>query len=86
MTSPIGIFLVLNPCSYSFLDLFSLRQTADFKLSVSTLRVRGILPSSGDIQVQTEHLASQVRPLVKVGISQHIILNKKAAIIPLLTV
>lgn len=40
---------------------FLLRSTADFKLSIGTLRVRGVLPSGGDIQLQTEHLASQVR-------------------------
>ncbi|XP_022051300.1 probable arginine--tRNA ligase, mitochondrial [Acanthochromis polyacanthus] len=37
------------------------QQTADFKLSVSTLRVNGILPSSGDFQLQTDNLASQLK-------------------------
>eukprot|EP00064_Thunnus_orientalis_P003975 superscaffoldBa00000347_g3986 len=36
-------------------------QTADFKLSLSTLRVSGILPSSGDIQLQTEDLATRLK-------------------------
>lgn len=49
------------PSSHTSLDLFPLRQSADFKLSISLLRARGVLPSSGDIQQQTEHLASQVR-------------------------
>lgn len=51
------------PCSYSFLALFLLRQSADFKLFISILRSRGVLPASSDIQLQTEHLASQVRSL-----------------------
>uniref|UniRef100_A0A3P8SJP2 Probable arginine--tRNA ligase, mitochondrial n=1 Tax=Amphiprion percula TaxID=161767 RepID=A0A3P8SJP2_AMPPE len=37
------------------------QQTADFKLSISTLRVNGILPSSGDIQLQTENLACTLK-------------------------
>ncbi|XP_062293163.1 probable arginine--tRNA ligase, mitochondrial isoform X2 [Scomber scombrus] len=37
------------------------QQTADFKLSLNTLRVSGILPSSGDIQLQTEDLASRLK-------------------------
>ncbi|KAK2856055.1 hypothetical protein Q5P01_004790 [Channa striata] len=37
------------------------QQTADFKLPVSTLRMNGILPSSGDIQLQAEHLAAQLK-------------------------
>lgn len=38
-----------------------LRQGADFRLLIGTLRASGIIPSSGDIQVQTENLATQVR-------------------------
>uniref|UniRef100_A0A3Q2R1X1 Probable arginine--tRNA ligase, mitochondrial n=1 Tax=Fundulus heteroclitus TaxID=8078 RepID=A0A3Q2R1X1_FUNHE len=38
------------------------RPTADFKLSLGTLRIDGILPSSGDIQLQTENLAAQLKP------------------------
>nr|XP_015803021.2 probable arginine--tRNA ligase, mitochondrial [Nothobranchius furzeri] len=34
---------------------------ADLRLSLSTLRVEGILPSSGDIQLQTENLAAQLK-------------------------
>uniref|UniRef100_A0A8C3FZD9 Probable arginine--tRNA ligase, mitochondrial n=1 Tax=Cyclopterus lumpus TaxID=8103 RepID=A0A8C3FZD9_CYCLU len=34
---------------------------ADFKLSISTLRISGILPSTGDIQLQTEHLATRLK-------------------------
>ncbi|XP_042359534.1 probable arginine--tRNA ligase, mitochondrial [Plectropomus leopardus] len=37
------------------------QQTADFKLYISTLRVRGILPSSGDIQLQTEDLVKRLK-------------------------
>lgn len=37
------------------------QQSADFKLSISTLRVIGILPSSGDIQLQTENLACKLK-------------------------
>ncbi|XP_008282636.1 putative arginine--tRNA ligase, mitochondrial [Stegastes partitus] len=37
------------------------QQTADFKVSVSTLRVNGILPSRGDIQLQTEDLACKLK-------------------------
>uniref|UniRef100_A0A7N8XES2 Probable arginine--tRNA ligase, mitochondrial n=1 Tax=Mastacembelus armatus TaxID=205130 RepID=A0A7N8XES2_9TELE len=37
------------------------RQTADFRLSVSTLRINGILPSRGDVQVQAENLATQLK-------------------------
>uniref|UniRef100_A0A1A8J3V6 Probable arginine--tRNA ligase, mitochondrial n=1 Tax=Nothobranchius kuhntae TaxID=321403 RepID=A0A1A8J3V6_NOTKU len=33
----------------------------DLRLSLSTLRVEGILPSSGDIQLQTENLAAQLK-------------------------
>uniref|UniRef100_A0A1A8NYE5 Probable arginine--tRNA ligase, mitochondrial n=1 Tax=Nothobranchius rachovii TaxID=451742 RepID=A0A1A8NYE5_9TELE len=34
---------------------------ADLRLSLSTLRVEGILPSSGDIQLQTENLVAQLK-------------------------
>ncbi|XP_047430157.1 probable arginine--tRNA ligase, mitochondrial [Mugil cephalus] len=37
------------------------QQAADFKLSINTLRDNGILPSSGDIQLQAEDLASQLK-------------------------
>uniref|UniRef100_A0A7N8XAR6 Probable arginine--tRNA ligase, mitochondrial n=1 Tax=Mastacembelus armatus TaxID=205130 RepID=A0A7N8XAR6_9TELE len=37
------------------------QQTADFRLSVSTLRINGILPSRGDVQVQAENLATQLK-------------------------
>ncbi|TNM94804.1 hypothetical protein fugu_017563 [Takifugu bimaculatus] len=46
----------------SAVPVFRKQQTTDFKLSISTLRVRGVLPSNGDIQLQTEHLASQLNP------------------------
>uniref|UniRef100_A0A8C2ZA30 Probable arginine--tRNA ligase, mitochondrial n=1 Tax=Cyclopterus lumpus TaxID=8103 RepID=A0A8C2ZA30_CYCLU len=42
-----------------------LRQGADFKLSISTLRISGILPSTGDIQLQTEHLATRQDSVVE---------------------
>ncbi|XP_054910117.1 probable arginine--tRNA ligase, mitochondrial [Poeciliopsis prolifica] len=38
------------------------RPSADFRLSLETLRVNGILPSSGDLQLQTESLAAQLKP------------------------
>ncbi|XP_031717275.1 putative arginine--tRNA ligase, mitochondrial [Anarrhichthys ocellatus] len=44
----------------SAVPVFKKQQTADFKLSISPLRIRGILPSSGDIQLQTEGLASRL--------------------------
>lgn len=45
-----------------FCDLLLLRQqNADFRMLLGPLRINGILPSSGDIQLQTEDLASQVR-------------------------
>ncbi|XP_037541111.1 probable arginine--tRNA ligase, mitochondrial [Nematolebias whitei] len=37
-------------------------QSSDFKLSLGPLRVNGILPSSGDILLQTEDLASRLKP------------------------
>ncbi|XP_012736122.2 probable arginine--tRNA ligase, mitochondrial [Fundulus heteroclitus] len=42
--------------------VFKKQPTADFKLSLGTLRINGILPSSGDIQLQTENLAAQLKP------------------------
>nr|XP_019953034.1 PREDICTED: probable arginine--tRNA ligase, mitochondrial [Paralichthys olivaceus] len=42
--------------------LVLLRQTADFKLSINTLRANGILPSSGDVLLQAENLATQLKP------------------------
>ncbi|XP_075893714.1 putative arginine--tRNA ligase, mitochondrial [Nelusetta ayraudi] len=44
----------------SAVPVFKKQQSDDFKLSLSTLRIRGILPSGGDIQQQTEKLASQL--------------------------
>ncbi|XP_076612636.1 putative arginine--tRNA ligase, mitochondrial isoform X2 [Chaetodon auriga] len=43
----------------SAVPVFKKQQAADFRLSVSTLRISGILPSSGDIQLQTEDLATR---------------------------
>ncbi|KAF3703015.1 putative arginine--tRNA ligase, mitochondrial [Channa argus] len=37
------------------------QNAADFKLSVSTLRMNGILPTSGDVQLQAENLATQLK-------------------------
>ncbi|XP_061602500.1 probable arginine--tRNA ligase, mitochondrial [Cololabis saira] len=37
------------------------QESPDFKLSLGTLRGNGVLPSHGDIQQQTEHLASQLK-------------------------
>ncbi|CAI5684096.1 unnamed protein product [Oreochromis niloticus] len=37
------------------------QQGADFRLLIGTLRASGILPSSGDVQVQTENLATQLK-------------------------
>ncbi|XP_054474428.1 probable arginine--tRNA ligase, mitochondrial isoform X1 [Anoplopoma fimbria] len=45
----------------SAVPVFKKQQTADFKLSISTLRMSGILPSSGDIQLQTEGLATRLK-------------------------
>ncbi|TDH00571.1 hypothetical protein EPR50_G00189930 [Perca flavescens] len=45
----------------SAVPVFKKQQTADFKLSISTLRISGILPSSGDIQLQTEDLATRLK-------------------------
>uniref|UniRef100_A0A7N6AWZ3 Probable arginine--tRNA ligase, mitochondrial n=1 Tax=Anabas testudineus TaxID=64144 RepID=A0A7N6AWZ3_ANATE len=41
-------------------DFARFRQTADFKLSLNTLRLNGVLPPSGDIELQAENLATQV--------------------------
>ncbi|XP_043962787.1 probable arginine--tRNA ligase, mitochondrial isoform X2 [Gambusia affinis] len=38
------------------------RPSADFRLSLESLRVNGILASSGDLQLQTENLAAQLKP------------------------
>ncbi|XP_034383527.1 probable arginine--tRNA ligase, mitochondrial isoform X2 [Cyclopterus lumpus] len=45
----------------SAVPVFKKQQGADFKLSISTLRISGILPSTGDIQLQTEHLATRLK-------------------------
>ncbi|XP_041660659.1 probable arginine--tRNA ligase, mitochondrial [Cheilinus undulatus] len=45
----------------SAVPVFKKQQTSDFKLSINTLRTSGILPSSGDIQQQTENLANQLK-------------------------
>nr|XP_020459667.1 probable arginine--tRNA ligase, mitochondrial isoform X2 [Monopterus albus] len=46
----------------STVRVFKKEQTADFKLSVGTLRSNGILPPSGDIQLQAQDLASRLKP------------------------
>ncbi|XP_029352172.1 putative arginine--tRNA ligase, mitochondrial [Echeneis naucrates] len=46
----------------SAVPVFRKQETADFKLPISTLRTRRILPSDGDIQLQTDRLASQLKP------------------------
>uniref|UniRef100_A0A671XUM3 Probable arginine--tRNA ligase, mitochondrial n=1 Tax=Sparus aurata TaxID=8175 RepID=A0A671XUM3_SPAAU len=56
-----ALFVLVLPVCQSSLNLVLLRQTADFRLSINTLRANGILPSSGDIQLQTENLASQLK-------------------------
>ncbi|KAM9355296.1 putative arginine--tRNA ligase, mitochondrial [Pholidichthys leucotaenia] len=38
------------------------QQTADFRLSIRSLRHSGVLPSTEDIQLQTEQLANQLKP------------------------
>ncbi|XP_071324238.1 probable arginine--tRNA ligase, mitochondrial [Trachinotus anak] len=45
----------------SAVPLFKKQKTADFKLPISTLRTNGILPSNGDIQLQAENLATQLK-------------------------
>lgn len=44
----------------SALPVFKKQHTDDFKLSIGTLRIQGILPLGGDIQQQAERLASQL--------------------------
>ncbi|XP_029984302.1 putative arginine--tRNA ligase, mitochondrial [Sphaeramia orbicularis] len=51
---------VLIP-ALSAVPVFKKQQNPDFKLSVGLLRMNGILPSSGDIQQQTEKLATQLK-------------------------
>ncbi|KAJ0026678.1 hypothetical protein NQD34_017678 [Periophthalmus magnuspinnatus] len=46
----------------SAVPVFKKQQTPDFKLSVSVLRLNGILPLTGDIQLQTEDLSRQLKP------------------------
>lgn len=55
------MFCPLTCLSETLKKVVILRQGADFRLLIGTLRASGILPSSGDIQVQTENLATQVR-------------------------
>ncbi|KAM9778487.1 putative arginine--tRNA ligase, mitochondrial isoform 1-T1 [Syngnathus typhle] len=45
----------------SAVPVFKKQQTADLRLSISILRTNGALPASGDIQMQTEHLANQLK-------------------------
>ncbi|XP_019713458.1 putative arginine--tRNA ligase, mitochondrial [Hippocampus comes] len=45
----------------SAVPIFKKQQTADLRLSISILRSNGVLPASGDIQAQTEHLANQLK-------------------------
>ncbi|KAM8726449.1 putative arginine--tRNA ligase, mitochondrial [Acanthopagrus schlegelii] len=45
----------------SAVPVFKKQQTADFRLSINALRASGILPPSGDVQQQTENLASQLK-------------------------
>ncbi|XP_061667722.1 probable arginine--tRNA ligase, mitochondrial isoform X2 [Syngnathoides biaculeatus] len=45
----------------SAVPVFKKQQTSDFKLTISVLRSNGVLPVSGDIQTQTEHLAQQLK-------------------------
>ncbi|XP_061889998.1 probable arginine--tRNA ligase, mitochondrial isoform X2 [Entelurus aequoreus] len=45
----------------SAVPVFKKQQTADLRLSISVLRSNGVLPSNGDIQAQTEHLAHQLK-------------------------
>uniref|UniRef100_A0A674E6I4 Probable arginine--tRNA ligase, mitochondrial n=1 Tax=Salmo trutta TaxID=8032 RepID=A0A674E6I4_SALTR len=42
-------------------DIVHLRQSPDFRLSVNTLLRNGILPTNGNLQAQTEALASQLK-------------------------
>ncbi|XP_061609968.1 probable arginine--tRNA ligase, mitochondrial isoform X1 [Phyllopteryx taeniolatus] len=45
----------------SAVPVFKKQQTSDFRLTISILRTNGVLPASGDIQTQTEHLAYQLK-------------------------
>ncbi|KAG7509240.1 putative arginine-tRNA ligase, mitochondrial [Solea senegalensis] len=45
----------------SAVPVFKKQKSADFRLSINTLRDKGILPSSGNVQLQTENLASQLK-------------------------
>uniref|UniRef100_A0A3B4HBN0 Probable arginine--tRNA ligase, mitochondrial n=1 Tax=Pundamilia nyererei TaxID=303518 RepID=A0A3B4HBN0_9CICH len=55
------MFCPLTCLSETLKKVVILRQGADFRLLIGTLRASGILPSSGDIQVQTENLATQLK-------------------------
>ncbi|XP_072301544.1 probable arginine--tRNA ligase, mitochondrial [Eucyclogobius newberryi] len=46
----------------SAVPVFRKQQTPDFKLSLSVLRLNGILPTTADIQLQTEDLTRQLKP------------------------
>ncbi|KAM9840004.1 putative arginine--tRNA ligase, mitochondrial [Aulostomus maculatus] len=52
---------VFSPALSAVSVLKRQQQDAEFKLSVSILRENGILPSSGDVQQQTEDLATQLK-------------------------
>ncbi|KAL6095775.1 rars2 [Pungitius sinensis] len=45
----------------SAVPVFKKQLTADFKLSIGTLRMSGVMPSCGDIQLQTESLATRLK-------------------------
>ncbi|XP_071370894.1 probable arginine--tRNA ligase, mitochondrial [Centroberyx affinis] len=45
----------------SAVPVFKKQESADFRLSVNTLRTKGILPSNGDLQLQTEALANELK-------------------------
>ncbi|XP_057678798.1 probable arginine--tRNA ligase, mitochondrial isoform X2 [Corythoichthys intestinalis] len=45
----------------SAVPVFNKQETADLRLSISVLRTNGVLPVSGEIQAQTEHLANQLK-------------------------
>ncbi|XP_034999842.1 probable arginine--tRNA ligase, mitochondrial isoform X2 [Hippoglossus stenolepis] len=51
---------LLSP-ALSAVPVFKKQKTADFKLSINTLRANGVLPSSGDVQLQAENLAAQLK-------------------------
>ncbi|XP_020773912.2 probable arginine--tRNA ligase, mitochondrial [Boleophthalmus pectinirostris] len=46
----------------SAVPVFRKQQTPDFKLALSVLRLNGSLPTTGDIQLQTEDLTRQLKP------------------------